>query len=119
MDVKATEHCCLSTIEAEYVVASHACKEVVWLKGLFGEFGRMKDKVKLLCDSQSVIHLAKNLAYHSKTKDIPIKYHFVRQVIDEGGVSLEKVHTKENCTDMFTKPILLEKLRWCLASLGL
>jgi hypothetical protein len=40
----------------------------------------MQDKVKLLCDSQSAIHLAKNLAYHSKTKHIPIKYHFVRHV---------------------------------------
>ena len=43
----------------------------------------------------------------------------LRQVITERGVSLEKVHTKENCADMFTKPVLLEKLRWCLASLGL
>ena len=79
----------------------------------------MQDKVKLLCDSQSAIHLAKNPSYHSKTKHIHIKYHFVRQVIDEGGVSLEKVHTKENYADMFTKPVLLEKLRCCLTSLGL
>jgi hypothetical protein len=89
------------------------------LKGLFGQLGRIQEKVKLLCDSQSSIHLAKNLSYHNKTKHIPIKYHFVRQVIDEGGVSLEKLHTKENCTDMFTKSILLEKLQWHLASLGL
>jgi hypothetical protein len=109
----------LSTTEAEYVVASHACKETVWLKGIFGEFGRMQEKVKLLCDSQSVIHLAKNPTYHSKTKNIPIKYHSIRHVIDEGGVSLEKVHTKENCADMLTKKILLEKLWWCLTSLGL
>ena len=82
-------------------------------------FGRLQDNIRLLCDSQSAIHLAKNPAYHSKSKHIPIKYHFVRQVITERGVSLEKVHTKENCADMFTKPVLLEKLRWCLASLGL
>jgi hypothetical protein len=68
----------LSATEAEYVAASHACKEAIWLKGLFGEFGRMQDKVRLLCDSQSTIHSAKNPAYHSKTKHIPIKYHFVR-----------------------------------------
>ena len=61
----------LSTTEAEYIAASHACKEAVWLKGLFGEFGRMQDKVKLLCDSQSVIHLSKNPTYHNKTKNIP------------------------------------------------
>ena len=79
-------------------------------KTLFGELGRMQDKVKLLCDSQSAIHLAKNPTYHSKTKHIPIKYHFVRHVIDEGGVSLEKVYRKENYVDMFTKPVLLEKL---------
>eukprot|EP00253_Pinus_taeda_P034543 PITA_34543 len=79
----------------------------------------LQDNIRLLCDSQSTIHLAKNRAYHSKSKHIPIKYHFVRQVITERGVSLEKVHTKENCADMFTEPVLLEKLRWCLASLGL
>jgi hypothetical protein len=80
------------------------------LKVLFGEFGRIQDKVKLLCDSQSAIHLAKNLSYHTKTKHIPVKYHFVRHVIDERGVYLEKIHTKENCANMFTKEILLEKL---------
>eukprot|EP00253_Pinus_taeda_P005058 PITA_05058 len=109
----------LSTTEAEYIAASHACKEAIWLKGLFGEFGRLQDNIKLFCDSQSAIHLAKNPVYHSKSKHIPIKYHFVRHVITERGVSLEKVHTKENYADMFTKPVLLEKLRWCLASLGL
>jgi hypothetical protein len=66
----------------------------------------MQDKVKLLCDSQSDIHLAKNPTYHNKKKTYT-RYHFVREDIDEGGVSLEKVHTKENCIDMFTKLVLL------------
>eukprot|EP00253_Pinus_taeda_P016925 PITA_16925 len=109
----------LSTTEAEYIAASHACKEEIWLKGLFSEFGRLQNNINLFCVSQSAIHLAKNSAYHSKSKHIPIKYHFVRQVIIERGVSIEKVHTKENCADMFTKPVLLKKLLWCLASLGL
>eukprot|EP00253_Pinus_taeda_P013297 PITA_13297 len=108
-----------STTEAEYIATSHACKEAIWLKGLFGEFGRLQDNIKLFCDSQIAIHLAKNPAYHSKSNHIPIKYHFVRQVITKRGVSIEKVHTKENCADMSTKPVLLEKLHWCLNSLGL
>ena len=70
-------------------------------------------------DNQSAIHLASNLVYHNKTKHIDVKYHFVRQAISEGGVDLKKVHTQENCANMFTKPVLLEKLRWCVASLGL
>ena len=109
----------LSTTEAEYVSASHACKEAVWLKGLLGEIGQFQKIVNIFCDSQSAIHLAKNPAYHSKTKHIPVKYHYVRHVIDEGEVILEKVHTKKNCADMFTKPVTLEKLRWCIASLVL
>jgi len=87
---------------------------------LLGEFGKMQDKVKVFCDSQSAIQLVRNPSYHSKTKHLPVKYHFVRHLIDESGVvALEKVHTKQNCADMFTKPILSEKLKWCLASLCL
>ena len=62
----------LSTTEAEYIAASHACKEAIWLKGLFGEFGRLQGNIRLLCDSQSAIHLAKNPAYHSKSKHIQL-----------------------------------------------
>jgi hypothetical protein len=67
------------------MVTSHACKEAICLKGLLGEFGRMQDKMKVFCDSQSVIHLASNPTYHNNMKHISIKYHFVRLVVDEGG----------------------------------
>jgi hypothetical protein len=56
------------------------------------------------------VHLTNCPAYQNGTM-----HHFVRQVTDGGGV----VHTGENCADMFTKPVLLEKLWWCVASLGL
>ena len=79
----------------------------------------MQDKVKVFWDSPSAIHFLINLAYHTTAKHIAIKYHFVRWVIDEGGIALHKVHTLEICVYMFTKPILLEKLWWCLTSLDL
>ena len=121
MDVKASEYCCFIHYrsKAEYIGASHACKEAVWLKGLLGELGKVQNSIKVFCDSQSAIHLAKNPAYHSKTKHITVKYNLFRHVVDEGGVFLENVHTKENSANMFTKPVTLEKLWWCLASLGL
>ena len=86
---------------------------------MLGELGKVQNTIKVFFDSESAIHLAKNTSYHSKTNHIPIKYHFVRHIVDEGGVFLENVHTKENSADMFTKPVTLEKLQWCLASLGL
>jgi len=101
------------------IAASDASKEAIWLKGLHEEIGRTQEKVNVLCNSQSVIHLVTNTAYHNKTKHIDVRYHFLRHVIDGGKVVLKKVHTWENCADIFMKPVTVEKLRWCLASLGL
>ena len=86
---------------------------------MLGELGKVQNIINFFCDSQSAIHLDKNPAYHSKTKHIPVKYHFVKHIVDEGRVVLEKVHTQKNRADMFKKPVTLEKLRWCIASLGL
>jgi len=70
---KLQETVSLSTTEVEYIAASDANKEAIWLKGLLDELRRTQEKVNVFCDSQSVIHLATNLAYHSKTKHIDIK----------------------------------------------
>lgn len=75
--------------------------------------------MNVLCDNKSDINLATNPTYHSRTKHIDVRYHFLRHVIDGGKVALQKVYTRENCADIFTKPVTVEKLRWCLASLGL
>jgi hypothetical protein len=106
----------LFTTKEKYMAASHACEEEIWLKGLLGEFGMMEDKVKVFFYSQSDINFTSNVAYHSRMKHIYMKYHFVRQVVDEGGVALENVHSKVNSTKRFMKSVLLEKLRQCLVS---
>ena len=116
---KLQETVVLSTTEAEYIATSDSYKEEIWLKGLLDEIGRTQEKVNVFCDSQSAIHLATNPAYHSKTKHIDVRYHFVRHIIKGGKVVLKKVRTQENHADIFTNPVTIEKLRWCLASLGL
>ena len=62
----------LSAIEAEYMAATHASKEAVWLQRLFSSIGLVQQTVRLDCDNQSAIFLAKNPAYHSKTKHIDV-----------------------------------------------
>jgi len=116
---KLQETVVLPITKAEYIVASDANKEAIWLKGLLDKIGRSEERVNVLCDSQSAIYLATNPAYHSKTKLIDVRYHFLRHVINGRNVALKKVHTWENYADIFTKPITVEKLQWCLASLGL
>ena len=60
----------LSTMEAEYMAAVEAGKEILWMKDFIGEVGIRQDEYRLFCDSQSVIHLTKNTTYHSRTKHI-------------------------------------------------
>lgn len=83
----------LLTIEAENMATNHARKEVFWLQWLCSEFGFQQKPVRLDCDSQSAIFLAKNHVYHSKKKHIDVRYHFVRDVMENKKVLLEKVDT--------------------------
>jgi len=62
----------LSTIEAEYMAATHASKEEVWLQRLCSSMGLVQEAIRIDCDSQSAIFLAKNPSYHSKTKHIDV-----------------------------------------------
>ena len=104
----------LSTTEAEYMAVTEAVKEAIWLQGLLGELGVQQEHVKVYCDSQSAIHLAKNQVYHARTKHIDVRYHFVREVLEEGGVEIQKIHTTENPADMLTKIVPAVKLHHCM-----
>ena len=99
----------LSTTEVEYIAVADAIKEAMWLKGLVGELLGLDVKVTLICDSQSAIHLLKNQAHHERTKHIDIRYHFIRDIIENKVVELIKVAREENVTDMFTKVVLAAK----------
>jgi hypothetical protein len=86
----------LSTTEVEYMASTHASKEAIWLQILCSGIGLVQQDVRIYCDSQSIIFLEKNLAYHSKTKHIDIQYHFVRDMVEENKVLLMKVDTLKN-----------------------
>ena len=58
------------------------------------ELGKKQENSRMYSDSQSAIHLAKNLAFHSRTKHIELKYHLIRFVLDEELLKLEKIHTR-------------------------
>lgn len=109
----------LSTTEAEYMAATQACKEAIWMQRLLEELGHKQEKIPLFCDSQSALHIARNPAFHSRTKHIGVQYHFVREVVEDGSVDMKKIHTKENLADVLTKPINTDKFKWCRSSCGL
>ena len=65
-------------------------------------------------DSQRAIHLAKNQVYHARTKYIDVRYHFVREIIEEGGVLDQKIKNDDNPADMLTKVVTTIKFNHCL-----
>jgi len=95
----------LSTSKVEYMAATHASKEVVWLQRLCSCIGLVQKEVRLACDCKSAIFLAKNPTYHLKAKHIDVQYHFVRDMVEEKKVLLEKVDTLKNAADSLTKSV--------------
>ena len=109
----------LSSTEAEYMALTHAGKEAMWLRRLSLELGFKLDAVKIGCDNQGAIYLAKNPAFHSRSKHIDIQYHFIRQKVEERLVLLKKVDTLVNAADFLTKAVSLAKFTWCVDEIGL
>jgi hypothetical protein len=65
------------------------------------------------------IHIEKKSAFHSKTKNIHLRYHFIRSALEDGHLKLEKIHTSQNPADMLTKGVTREKLSSCSVLVGL
>ncbi|KAE8734301.1 allyl alcohol dehydrogenase family protein [Hibiscus syriacus] len=108
-----------SSTEAEYVVATQASKEAIWLKMLLEELGHNQEYASLFYDSQSTLHLARNPEFHSRKKHIRVQYHFIREKVEEWMVDMQKIHTKDNITDFMMKTINADKFTWCRSSCGL
>jgi len=109
----------LSTTEAEYMAATHASKEAIWLQRLCLGMGLVQGAIRIDCDSQSAIFLAKNPTYHSKTKNIDVQYHFVRDMIEDKKALLVKVDSLKNIADALTKSMSSEKFSWCRETMGI
>ncbi|GKC61711.1 retrovirus-related pol polyprotein from transposon TNT 1-94, partial [Tanacetum coccineum] len=74
----------LSTTKAEYVAATEACKEILWLKRFLQELDFKQQRYAVLYDNQSTIYLTKNSMFHKRTKHIDIRYHWIRDAIEDG-----------------------------------
>ena len=101
------------------MAAMEAGKEVLWMKDFIGELSIQQEEYRLYYDSQSAIHLAKNAAYHSRTKHIQRRYHWIRERVEDREFALTKIHTAENGSDMLTKVLIPDKLDACRKQIGL
>jgi hypothetical protein len=110
----------LSTAEAEYVAATHASKESIWLRHLKGDLSSsITMATTLFCDNQAAIRLAKADNYHARTKHIDIRFHFIHDVVERGEISLAYCPTDDMTADVLTKALPRWKVTQHSLGLGL
>ena len=109
----------LSSTEAEYIALINAVKESVWLRQLLIELKRDQDKIKIYCDNKSTICLSMNPEYHTITKLIDIRYHYIREVINNDQIEINHIATEENTADGLTKGLPNNKHYKCMQSMRL
>ena len=109
----------LSTTEAEYIAATETGKEMIWLKRFLQELGLHQKEYAVYCDSQSAIDLSKNSMYHARTKHIDVRYHWIREMVDDESLKVLKISTNENPSDMLTKVVPRNKFELCKELVGI
>ncbi|WVZ83899.1 LOW QUALITY PROTEIN: hypothetical protein U9M48_030994 [Paspalum notatum var. saurae] len=96
----------LSSCEAEYITASTASTQALWLARLLGDLlGRDTKAVELRVDSKSALALAKNPIFYEQSKHIRVRYHFIRDCWEEGSIKARYINTKDQLADLLTKPL--------------
>jgi hypothetical protein len=96
----------LSSFEAEYIAASTASTQALWLVRLLSDLlGRDTEAVELRMDNKSALALTKNPIFHEWSKHIRVRYHFIWGCLEEGGFKACYINTKDQLMDLLTKPL--------------
>nr|GEX19915.1 retrovirus-related Pol polyprotein from transposon TNT 1-94 [Tanacetum cinerariifolium] len=105
--------------QAEYVVLSESCAQVIWMRTQLKDYGFDYKKIPLYCDSQSAITISCNPVQHSRTKQINVRYHFIKEQVQRGVIKLSFVRTEYQLADMFTKALPKERFQYLVRRIGM
>ncbi|GJZ06784.1 putative ribonuclease H-like domain-containing protein [Tanacetum coccineum] len=92
-----------STTVAEYVAAANCCRQVLWIQNQMLDYRFNFMNTKIYIDNESTICIVNNPVFHSKTKHIKIRYHFIRDTYEKKLIQVLKIHTDDNVADLLTK----------------
>jgi hypothetical protein len=96
----------ISSTKAEYVAATSASCQVVWLRRLLNDMSHSeKEPTPIFCDNTSAIDLSKNHVFHKKSNHIDTRFHFIRELVNNGEIMLQFFGSRDHLTDIFTKPL--------------
>nr|GEW68626.1 hypothetical protein [Tanacetum cinerariifolium] len=93
--------------EAEYVAAFNCCEQVLWIQNSMLDYGYNFMNTKIFIDNESTICIVKNPVFHSKTKHIKIRHHFIKDSYEKRLIQVIKIHTDHNVVDLSQKHLML------------
>ena len=111
-----------STTEAEYIAASDAAKEAVWIRKFVTELGvvpTIESPIPLYCDNSGAVAQAKEPRSHQKSKHIERRYHILREIVSRGDIIVQKIATEENVADPLTKAMTQKQLDRHILEMGM
>ena len=110
----------LSSTEAEYIALSEATQELIWLQRLSEDFSiNIQYPVQILADNQSAIKMIDNSKFSNSTKHIETRYHFIKDIKEQGLINVKYVPAEDNIADMLTKALGGTKIRDLRSRAGL
>ncbi|GJR42215.1 putative ribonuclease H-like domain-containing protein [Tanacetum coccineum] len=107
-----------STTEAEYVAAASCCGQVLWIQNQMLDYGYNFMNTKIFINNESTICIVKNPMFHSKTKHIEIRHHFIRDSNEKKLIQMIKIHTDQNVADLLTKAFDVGRFQYLIARVG-
>ena len=108
-----------SSTEAEYVAASSCCGQVLWMQNQLLDYGYNFMNTKIHIDNSSTLCIIKNTVFHSKTKHIEIRHHFIRDCYEKKLIQVVKIHTDLNVADLLTKHFDVGRFQFLVAHIGM
>nr|GEZ74372.1 retrovirus-related Pol polyprotein from transposon TNT 1-94 [Tanacetum cinerariifolium] len=121
VSLSSKKHDCtlMSFAEAEYVSLSACCAQVLWMRTQLTDYGFHFDKIPMYCDSKAAIAISCNHVQHSRTKHIDVRYHFIKEKVENGIVELFFIGTEYQLADLFTKALPEDRFKYQVRRLGM
>nr|GFB80210.1 ribonuclease H-like domain-containing protein [Tanacetum cinerariifolium] len=116
---KRQKSAAISSTEAEYIALSGCCAQILWMRSHLLDYSLVFNKIPMYCDNKSAIALCCNNVQHSQSKHIDIRYHFIKEQVEQGVIELYFVNTKYQLADLFTKALGRERIGFLTNKLGM
>ncbi|GJU73364.1 retrovirus-related pol polyprotein from transposon TNT 1-94 [Tanacetum coccineum] len=116
---KRQKSAAISSTEAEYIALSGCCAQILWMRSQLTDYGFGFNKIPMYCDNKSAIALCCNNVQHSRSKHIDIRFHFIKEHVENGVIELYFVNTEYQLADIFTKALGRNRIEFLINKLGM